>query len=285
MLKELRITDKGIEEVNKVQIAIERLRYFEPPEGYYLAFSGGKDSVVIYDLAVKAGVQFDAHYNITTADPPELVKFIKQEYPDVHRDRPKVNMWQLILQYKGPPTRLMRFCCKHLKERGGEGRVCVTGVRWAESSRRKNTRGMTEFMSGKTLKDKIIFNDNDEARRMVEQCVQKGKFVLNPIIDWEDDEVWEYIRQNNLKYCSLYDEGFKRLGCIMCPMGGTKNMEKGAKRWPRFYRLYLKTFEKVIDIRQKEGRLQENWQTAEDLMHWWIYNPPKKDNDQETIIK
>lgn len=93
MLNELRITENGIEEYDKVKVAIARLREFEPPEGYYLAFSGGKDSVVIYDLAVKAGVRFDAHYNLTTVDPPELVKFIKQQYPEVERHRPKENMW------------------------------------------------------------------------------------------------------------------------------------------------------------------------------------------------
>lgn len=45
-----------------VEVAIERLKAFEPEEGYYLAFSGGKDSVVIKELANIAGVKYDAHY-------------------------------------------------------------------------------------------------------------------------------------------------------------------------------------------------------------------------------
>lgn len=71
---------------DKVQTAIDRLRAFEPKDGYFLAFSGGKDSQCIYHLAKMAGVKFDAHYHVTSVDPPELVQFIKAQYPDVHRD-------------------------------------------------------------------------------------------------------------------------------------------------------------------------------------------------------
>ena len=56
------LTQLNFEGYDKVQVAIMRLQQFQPPEGYYLAFSGGKDSVVLYDLAVKSGVKFDAHY-------------------------------------------------------------------------------------------------------------------------------------------------------------------------------------------------------------------------------
>ena len=104
---------------DKVKNAIELLRTFEPPEGYYLAFSGGKDSVAIKALADMAGVKYDAHYNLTTVDPPELVNFIRKSYPDVITDMPKETMWQLIVDERVPPTRLMRYCCRALKERGG----------------------------------------------------------------------------------------------------------------------------------------------------------------------
>lgn len=260
MLKELRLTENGIEEYDKVKIVIMRLQEFEPPEGYYLAFSGGKDSVVIYDLAVKARVKFDAHYNITTVDPPELVKFIKQEYPDVQRHRPEKTMWQLIVEHRSPPIRIQRYCCKYLKEPGGAGRRVITGVRWAESNKRRN-------------------------RRMVENCMKDGtKTFLHPIIDWTDEDVWQYIRQYNIPYCSLYDEGFKRLGCVMCPMGNTNGMLKEAKRWPRIYAQYLRTFGKMLEERRRKGQ-PTLWQTPEDVMCWWIYNPPKGDSDQQVIFE
>lgn len=131
---------------DKVQVAIERFKTFEPPEGYFLAFSGGKDSCTIKALADMAGVKYDAHYNITSVDPPELVRFIKEQYPDVSLDYPRdsdgkvITMWNLIPKKVMPPTRVMRYCCASLKESSGNGRFVATGVRKAESVKR-STRG------------------------------------------------------------------------------------------------------------------------------------------------
>ena len=110
---------------DKVDKAIMRLQTYEPPEGYYLCFSGGKDSVVIKALADMAGVKYDAHYSITTVDPPELIYFIKKYHKDVEFDYPRdkdgnrITMWNLIPRKQMPPTRLARYCCEHLKEHGG----------------------------------------------------------------------------------------------------------------------------------------------------------------------
>ena len=178
-------------------------------EGYYLAFSGGKDSQCIYHLAKEAGVKFDAHYNLTTADPPELVWFIKKKLPRCIRDRPKETMWQLIPRKLMPPTRLARYCCQELKEGGGEGKNCCTGVRWAESVRRKQTRGIAEV--GKSRKTNyILLNDNEQERMMFENCTKKGKRVVNPIVDWEDEDVWEYIKSRGPRILQIV-RGFKRL--------------------------------------------------------------------------
>ena len=147
--------------MDKVQVAIDRFRTFEPPEGYYLAFSGGKDSVVIKALADMAGVKYDAHYNLTSVDPPELVQFVKS-FPDVIIDRPKdkdgnqITMWNLIPRKKMPPTRIVRYCCKELKEVGGQGRLVVTGVRWAESPNRKNNQGEITIMTKRNKERKEL---------------------------------------------------------------------------------------------------------------------------------
>lgn len=145
--------------VTLLEMSIKRLQEFEPKEGYYLAFSGGKDSVVIKALADMAGVKYDAHYSLTTVDPPELVQFIKEQHSDVEIDVPRdedgnrVTMWNLIPKKLMPPTRRVRYCCQELKERGGDGRLCITGVRWAESANRKNNQGVVTIYGGKDMKE------------------------------------------------------------------------------------------------------------------------------------
>jgi phosphoadenosine phosphosulfate reductase len=251
--------------------AIRRLQEFVPNDGdcYWLAFSGGKDSQCIYHLAKEAGVPFEAHYNVTSADPPELVQFIKKYYPDVKRDLPEYSMWQLIPHERRPFTRLARYCCKSLKERGGDGRVVVTGVRWAESVSRKKRRAVAEIQE--TGKEIILLNDND-SRKMTEFCPIKGRRLVNPIIDWEDKDVWNFIRSRNLPYCSLYDEGWTRLGCIGCPQGGGKHMRRQFKRWPKYRDNYLRAFEKMLEVRRERG-MPTTWQTAEEVMKWWTEEP------------
>jgi len=234
---------------SRVEMSIARLRQFEPPEGYYLAFSGGKDSITIYRLAELAGVQFDAHYRVTTVDPPELVRFIKEHYPQVSRDRPEMSMFRLILDHKCPPTWRMRYCCETLKEAGGAGRLLVTGVRWEESPRRRN-------------------------RGMHEHCTQgKGKRYLHPIIDWTAEDVWAFIREQELPYCSLYDEGWDRLGCILCPL--SPYPERDAARWPHYRRAYVNIFDQMLEVREAEG-MDTDWQTGEDVYQWWIRRHVKR---------
>ena len=253
---------------DKVAIAIDRLRAFEPKEGYYLAFSGGKDSQCIYHLALEANVKFDAHYNVTGIDPPELVYFMKKNYPDVIRDMYQKSMFKLI-EEKGLPTRLKRFCCSELKEHGGEGRICITGVRWAESNARRSRRPF-EIVTAKK-QDKKLFDDNDEDRRLFENCIQKGKRVVNPIIDWEDEDVWEYLKSRNIEYCELYDQGYKRLGCIGCPMSSKKIQE--LEQYPKFAENYKRAIARFLPkyLERRKAKGQEPFRTTvEDWYKWWI---------------
>ncbi|GHU58206.1 hypothetical protein AGMMS49975_24620 [Clostridia bacterium] len=249
---------------DKVAISIDRLQAFEPPEGYYLAFSGGKDSQCIYQLALEAGVKFDAHYNVTTVDPPPLTRFIHDDYPDVIWDYPKKSMWQLIIEKKMPPTRQARYCCQLLKEGEGKDRLCVTGVRRAESVKR-SSRMPFEVVTRKKS-DRILLNDNDEDRRFFENCTAKGKRVVNPIIDWTDNDVWEFIHSRELHYCSLYDEGFNRLGCIGCPLASKKHMREEFARFPEYRQAYINTFDKMIESTEVKNA---DWKSGEDVMEWW----------------
>ena len=274
--------------VDKVQIAIDRYKAFEPPEGYFLAFSGGKDSVCIKALADMAGVKYDAHYNVTSVDPPELVRFIKEKYPDVSRDIPHdkdgkpITMWNLIPKKKMPPTRLARYCCAVLKESAGKGRITVTGVRWAESFRRKENQGVVLLKdASKDFKDNpnftstakggvVLNDDNDENRRTVEHCYRTRRTLLNPIVDWTDEDVWEFIKTYNVPYCELYDKGYTRLGCIGCPMSTAAAAE--LERYPKYKQNYIRAFDRML----KEFETPpESWENGEAVMDWWLGKKPK----------
>ncbi len=238
------------------EIAIARLQEHEPEEGYYVAFSGGKDSIVILDLVQRAGVRYDVHYAQTTVDPPEVTHYIKEHYPEVIWEKPRMSMFKLIEKKGMLPTRLIRYCCSELKEIGGRGRTVITGIRWAESTARQ---GRAPY---------------EQSRKI------KSKWFLHPIIDWSTQDVWDYIRARNLPYCSLYDEGKTRIGCIMCPMQGSKGMLIDAERYPKYYNAYLRAIGKMLDSLRAEGKSSYHGSTPEEVMHWWIHNA---DYDTQTV--
>lgn len=240
------------------EISIERLKTFEEaaliknPDGYYVAYSGGKDSDVILDLVRRSGVKYTAHYHLTTCDPPELVRHVKEQSGVIIK-RPELTMWQLIRKKKMPPRRNARYCCEVLKEGGGKNRIVVTGVRWGESRMRSK-------------------------RRMIETCFRnKTKQFLNVIIDWSTTEVWEYIRSRKIEYCSLYDEGFKRLGCVLCPM--TRDVQRQMERWPQIARAW----ERAVKSTWKPDIDRFIFKNPEEYWQWWLDRdrlPLKKDDGQ-----
>lgn len=109
--------------------------------------------------------------------------------------------------------------------------------------------------------------DNVADAPMFKFCHNYHKKILNPIIDWTDEEVWELIREYNVPYCKLYDKGFKRIGCVGCPMSTRAKQE--LESYPKIKKLYLKAFEKMLEARHKEG-LKTDWKTAEEVMNWWL---------------
>lgn len=266
---------------DKVQIAIDRFKTFEPDEGYFVAFSGGKDSSVILALAKMAEVKFDAHYTLTSVDPPELVQFIKKEHPDVIIDIPKypddyknpklagkqITMWNLIPEKKMPPTRAVRYCCSALKESRGEGRFVVTGVRWQESAKRSH-RGGLEIAEKKSHKNTSLDPDNPD-QQMIHNCMKWQRRMLNPIIDWTTEEVWEFIREYDVPYCKLYDEGFTRLGCVGCPLGAIGKRANEIARYPKYKQAYIRAFDRMIDARNKVG-YENAINNGTDMFNEWM---------------
>lgn len=276
----------------KEQKAIERLKAFEPADGYYLAYSGGKDSDCIKVLAQLAGVKFEAVHNLTTIDAPETVRYV-QSLPDVRIDKAydkngnHITMWNLIVKKLMPPTRIARYCCSELKERGGVGRVVVTGVRWSESQRRKETADVIKIIGKpkttmktadeigieyqQTYQDGIILNDdNDKSRRLVEHCYLTTKTMVNPIVDWSDDDVWDFLHYYGCKSNPLYECGFNRIGCIGCPMVG-KHRYVEFERYPKYKQNFINAFDRMLERRKQLGRVAKmSWQTGQDVFRWWL---------------
>lgn len=265
---------------NKIEQAIDRLKKFEPAGGYHMAFSGGKDSVTLKALADMAGVKYKAVYSVTSVDPPELVQFVKT-FPDVSMEIPRdkdgkaVTMWNLIPKKSMPPTMIVRYCCAGLKEHMGEpGGVKLTGVRWDESVRRKKTRGGLEMAEKKSARRELYDPDTIHAEDVPALLQDKYETIVNPIIDWTDTEVWEFIKSHGVRYCELYDEGFKRLGCVGCPMAGPKGQERDFERWPKYKENYMAAFARMVEnakARAKQkGAPYIGQKDAEAVYNWWL---------------
>lgn len=274
--------------------AISVLRSFEPkndPNGYYLCYSGGKDSDCIRILAQLAGVKHDIVHNLTTVDAPETVYYVKS-IPNVIINAPEQSMWRLIREKKHPPTRVSRYCCEELKERGGKGRLKITGVRKSESVNRSNNSELvkiigkpktTQKLAGElgadfrvTKQGGLVMNmDNSPARRLVESCYRTSSTMINPIIDWTEDEVWEFLRHYGCESNPLYKCGEKRIGCIGCPMQGGKGMKSDFEKYPKYRANYVKAFDRMLEARKKDGLVNRvGWETGEDVMRWWVGDSP-----------
>lgn len=273
------MNEKEEKAIKRLQTASEMsLMYYKKP--LVITYSGGKDSAVLLDLAERSGILFEVIHSHTTADAPETVYHIRNEFRRLENQRieckidypmykgKRVSMWSLIPQKGIPPTRIMRYCCTVLKEHYGKGRFIATGVRWAESAKRKG-RGIMEI-SHSDKRERIQLNsDNDDARRLFETCTLKAKRICNPIIDWSDEDIWNYMQDQKIKRNPLYDMGFDRVGCIGCPMGRTRIRLREFYYWPKYKEHYLKAFGRMME-ENKRKKLQTSWRDAEEVYHWWI---------------
>lgn len=274
----------------KVSRSLAVLKNFEPEsEPYHVCYSGGKDSDVVRILCTLADVRHELWHNHTTVDAPETVRYVRS-IPNIHISYPERSMWQLIVDKKMPPTRLARYCCTELKERGGQGRIKVTGVRKAESRSRAENGGLVKIL-GKpktaqalaeelgadflaTPKGGIILNmDNAESRRVIEHCYRTTATMVNPIIDWTDEDVWEFLRHYGCESNPLYQCGWKRIGCIGCPMA-SKHRYAEFERYPKYRENYVRAFGKMLEARAAAGLSAYSWETGEDVMRWWLGEDP-----------
>lgn len=296
--------------------AVRVLQAFEPKtEPYYLCYSGGKDSDAVRILAELSGVKYELHHNLTTVDAPETVKYVQALFemygpPKLETDAegrkvyrygdkafihlPAKNMWRLIVDHAIPPTRIMRYCCSELKEKGGKHRVKITGVRKKESANRKRNHDLITIIGkektvGKIAEENganfsiterggVVLNTDDApSRRVVENCYRTTSTMVNPIIEWTDADVWELLRENGCEGNPLYKDGYKRVGCIGCPLAGGRKMKLEFVQYPKYRKLYVNAFDRMLLARKKKKLFNTiDWESGEDVMRWWCGDDPKQ---------
>lgn len=250
--------------INLLRKSEEMALRMDPENGFYLAFSGGKDSQALYHLAVQAGVKFKAHMNLTSVDPPEVIRFVKKNYPDVELIKPRMSIYEMAKKKGCLPTRLVRWCCEEFKEMSGAGKVTLIGIRKSESTNRKKRN---EIETG-DRKFSGTFDQWSEHQEKMVTCVGgKDKILVSPILYWTEKDVWDYLKRMHIPYCELYDKGYKRIGCIMCPMSNYKQNVREMKDFPHVGKNWRKAIEWLIENKWKDKPLLQDPDLA---LKWWI---------------
>lgn len=273
-------------------------QYYKKP--LLITYSGGKDSDVLLQLALESGIKFEVQNSHTTVDAPPTVYHIRETFERLreqginafvfhsrYKDGRLITMWNLIEKKKYPPTRMARYCCLSLKETATPNRFIATGVRRAESVRRANreeflTRSKThggEWYKGKSLSEtEEVYKEaqeNDEIYDclLIADAKKNEDLVCNPILYWTDSDVWNFIKDRNIKVCDLYGMGFRRVGCVGCPMAGKREREREFALFPAYKTNYIKAFERMDKsaYRGDGGMTPES--TGKEVFDWWMEDP------------
>lgn len=259
--------------IDRIKMASEMsLHHYGKP--LVCTYSGGKDSDVMLELFKRSGVPFEVVNSHTTVDAPQTVYHIREQCRRLEEQSitvkicmPETTMWELIPKKKFPPTRLQRYCCEKFKESSTPNRFIATGVRWAESNRRKN-RSEIEPANKKAAEKIMLMNDRDRKRALIERCEIKSEMIVNPIVDWSDNDVWDYYWNECTLHNPLYKMGYYRVGCIGCPMAG-KHRWKEFSDFPTYQRAYIRAFSKMLEAIHAAG-LSTKWKSGCDVFEWWM---------------
>ena len=287
---------KKSEQALKLAARMSKQYYGKP---LIIAYSGGKDSSVMLDLAERflQPEDYEVMYNHTSADAPQTVQFIRAKFSQLsakgvncidyipkYKDGTQITMWNLIPQKRMPPTRIVRYCCQKLKEASTPNRMRAVGVRKSESTGRMGrdifsiigkTKNLGQHYSLEHAKE--VYQESNEIDdsnwdcNLIKNMKQNKNVVVNPIYEWSDRDIWEYITKYGLKINPLYypPYNYKRVGCIGCPMATLEDVKKEFSDFPQYKQAYVKAFDRMIKERKKAGLITK-WNNGNEVYHWWI---------------
>lgn len=293
---------KDAEAVLKLAADMSR-HYYDKP--LIITYSGGKDSDVMLDIAKKClnVGDFEVVNSHTTVDAPETVYHIREVFADLESQGIKTeikkpvykgertSMWKLIKDMGIPPTRLMRYCCSVLKESTTPNRMVAFGVREEESINRQgrdafSIRGQ-KGEEWRTLEHTFAMYQIDKTGidgsyecEIIKACKENKDTLVQPIYKFTIGDIWEYVKQNNVKMNPLYEKGYDRVGCIGCPMGNCKQQRKQFNDYPKYKENYIRAFDRMLEARRAKNKpfiyKGMELQTGEEVMRWWLGENPKQ---------
>lgn len=185
-----------------------------------VAFSGGKDSLVVLHLVLQEDPEPVVVFNNTSIEFPETVAYVKRLEKEfglkIHVVYPKKPFFELVKEY-GWASHGRRWCCGMVKDKPAENFIKASGIN-------VEVTGITRYESRyrRCVKPLSIFTNSTLVR-------------INPVYDWNEREIWEYIRSNGLPYNPLYDLKYRRIGCWCCPLNGISHYKRLRKTHPSLY--------------------------------------------------
>lgn len=266
-------------------------QYYHKP--LLLAYSGGKDSDVMIQLALESGINFEVKNSHTTVDAPETVYHIRKKFAELeakgikceviharYKDGSLITMWNLIPKKLMPPTQMVRYCCQYLKETTTPNRFIAVGVREDESLKRRGRgdfqtkHGTTKVHITKSLEETVQVYEDAQKYDEVFDCkyielAKKNKdLICNPIYYWTESDVWDFLKDRGVEVNPLYLKGFKRVGCVGCPMASRREREREFRMYPQYKLNFIKAFDKLGE----SGRFGSG-QTGQEIFDWWMKDP------------
>lgn len=257
--------------------------------------------------------------NFTSVDPPQVIRFVRNNYPDVITHAPEKSIYQLAVERGILPSMRVRWCCADLKEQAGAGKVTLIGIRKQESARRakrhevevsnkKFSGSLEQFTEWqqeeiKKKEEKLLRKMKREGKKVNEdyfsadkenevRCINgKDSILISPIFEWSEADVWYFLNEVvKVPHCELYDQGYKRIGCILCPMSQYKQKVRELKDFPHVKRGWIRA---IKEIRRGVGFLEGFiwWNIRTDwsydtsdrrrLSHWKL---PPHDSGRDTEV-